>query len=277
MPDIGSWRAHTEGSTGGVVLGVDFPLTGRPEAGFADFAPVLGREIGVRETVPPMVYDERDVSTDDYLGRWLDDLRSERPNVVGVLSFCAGSAFVPGLVAGVQEWQDHRPVVIAFDPETPAPLTLHMQYWRVIERFAPLLSKEELEAAREAARALYLDTSLTIGQLRLEVREQMQRTSAAGFERAGLDQRHRVELLAAFDSFACYLVAGAEVMANERHRTFAAENTIAISSNTPTNGLNLLPEEQRGALAAKELRFDIAHSELLRNRDVAAAVAELLA
>ena len=55
-----------------------------------------------------------------------------------------------------------------------------------------------------------------------------------------------------------------------------AANVIAISSNTPTNGLNLVPEEQRGGLAAKEIRFDIAHSELLRRPEVATAVAELL-
>jgi hypothetical protein len=277
---MGSWRMHVAGTADAVVLAVDFPLTGRPEGGFADFAPLLGTqlgtEVGVWETLPPTVYDERRVSAEDYLGRWLDQLRRTRPRVPAVLSFCAGSAFVPALVEGVQGWQEQAPVVIAFDPETPAPLTLHMQYWRAIERFAPLLSKAELEASREAARELYLDTSMSIAQLRLAVRAEMYRMSEAGFERAGFEPRLRTELLAAFDSFACYLVAGAATMADERYRHFAVENVIAISSNTATNGLNLVPEEQRGSLAAKEIRFDIAHSELLRSPEVATAVAELL-
>jgi hypothetical protein len=277
MPDTGSWRTHSQASTGAVVLAVDFPLAGRPEAGFADFAPLLGGEVGVWETLPPVVHDARAICLDDYLGSWLDQLRPDRPRVRAVLSFCAGSAFVPALVAGIAQWQERAPAVIAFDPETPAPLTLHMQYWRAIERFAPLLSKAELAAARDTARELYLNTEMTIAEVRLAVRAHLHDVSAAGFERAGLPPKHRAELLAAFDSFACYLVAGAAAVADGQYCEFAATNVIAISSNTPTNGLNLVPEEQRGGLAAKEFRFDIAHSELLRRPETAAAVAELLA
>jgi hypothetical protein len=258
-----------------IIVAIDFPVTGRNEAGFADLAPLLDGELGVLETMPSLDIDTPGVSGAAYVDGWLTQLRETGLHVRGIASYCAGAAFVPALARGIREWQHDSPTVILFDPEIPVPLTLHTQFRRALQRFAPLLSDAERENIFATADRLYAEHPEDITALQAAISAVFRKTAHVGFERAGIDAKHGADLLIAFEAFARYLVAGAQVRAATPAER-PADGPIAISSHTPTNGLNLVPEEQRSAFVAKEIRFDIAHAELLSSPEVAAAVDDLL-
>ena len=271
-----TWITRATGMTNSVVLAIDFPVTGRNEAGFADLAPLLDGEYGLLESMPSMDIDTPEVSGTDYVEGWLDQLRGLGVHVRGITSYCAGAAFVPALARGVRTWQHDAPVVILVDPEIPVPLTLHVQFRRALERFAPLLSDAERTDIFATADRLHAEHPDDITALQAAISTVFRRVAHIGFERAGIDATHGADLLVAFEAFARYLVAGAQARAATPTEPSATGGPIAISSNTPTNGLNLVPEEQRSAFVAKEIRFDIAHAELLTSPEVAAAFDDLL-
>lgn len=275
MQGANTWIAYSEGRSDSIVIGIDFPITGRGEAGFADLAPLLGSEFGLWETMPSMDLNGP-VSGAAYVEDWLTELKASGRRVQGILSFCAGAAFVPAIAQGIRQWQEELPTVVLFDPEIPVPMTLHMQFQRALERFAPLLSEPERLSAFATADRLYQENSHDITALQAAISKVFQEIGHIGFERAGIDPRHGGDLLIAFDAFARYLVAGAQVRASAGAVGSEERKPIAISSHTPTNGLNLVSEEQRAALVSKEIRFEIAHATLLSSPEVARATVELL-
>jgi len=271
-----SWIAHTAGRTNSVAIAVDYPMTGRGEAGFAEFAPLLGEELGVWETSPAVLAGPGPVTGAEYVDSWLRDLREAGTPVRAIFSFCAGAGYVAALDRGIRTWQEQPPQLILFDPELPVALTLHWQFRRVLARFAMFLSEAELQAVTDDADRAYQRNPEDIAALHTEIDRIYYEFGAVCIERAGLDPRHGAELLAAFDSFARYLVGGAQVQGAAGPGAIT-DRIIAISSNTPTNGLNLVPEEQRAALVGKEIRLDIPHPQLLAHPDVARTVNQLLA
>ncbi|MBO4207363.1 hypothetical protein [Micromonospora echinofusca] len=265
---------YSDGKSDSIVIGIDFPITGRGEAGFVDLAPLIGDTFGLWETMPSMDLTG-EVSGAAYVADWLAELKRSGKHIRGILSFCAGAAFVPAVARGIRQWQQEVPTVILVDPEIPVPMTLHMQFQRALERFAPLLSEAERQSAFGTADRLYQENSHDITALQAAISKVFQEIGHIGFERAGIDPRHGAELLVAFDAFARYLVAGAQVRA-AAGPVDEERKPIAISSNTPTNGLNLVSEEQRAALVAKEIRFEIPHATLLSSPEVARTIVELL-
>ncbi|MEH1014244.1 hypothetical protein V6U90_14170 [Micromonospora sp. CPCC 206060] len=275
MQGANSWVVYSDGKSDSIVIGIDFPITGRGEAGFVDLAPLIGDGFGLWETMPSMDLTG-EVSGAAYVGDWLAELKRSGKHIRGILSFCAGAAFVPAIARGIREWQQDIPTIILVDPEIPVPMTLHMQFQRALERFAPLLSEPERQSAFGTADRLYQENSHDITALQAAISTVFQEIGHIGFERAGIDPRHGAELLVAFDAFARYLVAGAQVRAAAGPVGEEERKPIAISSNTPTNGLNLVSEEQRAALVAKEIRFEIPHATLLSSPEVARTIVELL-
>ncbi|MCD9140478.1 hypothetical protein [Streptomyces albireticuli] len=273
MHDLDGWRVHRSGTSGEVVLAVDFPMTGRSEAGFAELAQLLDPSLAVWETLPPPVGEGAPATGAEFVGQWLADVRESGLVVRGLLSFCAGAAYLGELSDGIARWQDEAPAIVMIDPEVPAPITLKSHFLRALEQFAVMYPQERATRMREDARALCDELGHDIDLLLPAVTGMFREVGLESFAHIDIDPRHGSGLLDAFDAFAKYVVGGTQLDA-----TRCWDRGVALSSNTPTNGLNLLPPEaDRAGAVGEEIRFDIVHAEMLGNSVIAAKVDELLA
>jgi hypothetical protein len=256
-------------SAAAVVLAVDYPFTGRPEAGFADLVGKLPGDYPVWETAPPVKGAETGLTGADYVDRWYAGV-GDRP-VRAVLGFCAGSVYAAALadrIAG--DDPAARPTLLLFGPEAPNAITVYWQFHKIIDGLGVVLTPDEVaEAQREGQRISEQTTALPeLGERLLEV---FRRVAAVAFDRARLDAVRRADFVDTVNAFMSYLVAAATIDVSA-----GWTGATAISSRTETNGLNLVPPRERAGLVAREIRFDIEHADLLRDPDVVRAVAEQL-
>lgn len=270
MTDINGWRIHREGHSGDLVLAVDFPVGGRGEAGFGEFAPLLPGSFALWETLP-LCETEGEVSGRAEIERWLPEVQRSGHNVVAILSYCAGAAFVDELADGIAQWQVHAPELILFDPEVPVPQTLHVQFLRGIARFAPLFTEAENAEHLKQAEAAMAQCQGDIAVLLDIALADFHRVAEIGFPRAGIDLKYGREMTNAFDYFTRYLVGGAQLKTDWYWPT-----ATAITSRTPTSGLNQVGPDHRGQVVGRELRVDVDHANLLADPGVAALVGSLL-
>ncbi|MFI0742240.1 hypothetical protein ACH4PU_29840 [Streptomyces sp. NPDC021100] len=267
MTTTDAWRTLKNG-TDGVVLAVDYPFTGRPEAGFSDLAPLLDTEYALWESVPPG--DGAGGAARDYLDHWYTAAAADGRPVRAVMGFCAGSVYAAALAERLAAERGEAPRIVLFDPEFPDAITVYWQFHKVIDGLAVVLRPDEVTAAQQAGRRVSEKTD-DLRLLRERLLEVFREAAATAFDRAGLDAVRREEFTATVTAFMSYLVAAAGIDARDGWPA-----ATAISSATPTNGLNLLPEERRAGRVAREIRFDLAHADLLRTAEVGKTVADLI-
>jgi hypothetical protein len=257
-----SWRAigdHKESSD--VILTVDFTVTGRPEAGFAELVGELDSPYAVWESMPPPIGDETGMTGDDYLDRWADDVRSAGIAVRAVFGYCASSVFALALADRISTWQE-RPHVVLFDPTAATGETvLHYAFYRVVDALAAVLTPDEVRETRAAG----LSAQRSYDHLEPLTKEFIRIYREVGgtvFERVGLEPDRAEELVDWFRSYMTYLVAASQVSTQPDPGTVS----VIRSADLP------------GALevAAREIRFDVDHAGLLTRPEVALAVRELL-
>ena len=71
MAETDAWRILTKGDDDqGIVLAVDFDVTGRVEARFSDLAKNLDTGYAIWETVPPPVRTDHTWTGSDYVNHW---------------------------------------------------------------------------------------------------------------------------------------------------------------------------------------------------------------
>jgi hypothetical protein len=256
------------GDSNELVLASDFPATGRTVPGFTDFVEKWRPTRTVWETAPPPPGTETGMSAADYVSRWLIDVRESGMVVRAVLGYCVGSVFAAPLAEQIAEWQAEPPVVVVFDPERPDRTLLHRHYHELIAGLSSVLTAEEIRSAQEAG-ALARDKYQELPLLAAELSDLFRETGGVGFARAGLDELRREELVSTFRSFLHYLVVAGEIDPVPLWST-----ATAISSISPLNGLNVISAQERETIVAQDIRFDLEHGELLRNRDVVRTVLE---
>lgn len=263
MPAPESWKVLADGSSGELILAVDFAVTGRPEASFSDLAPKLGSEPTIWESLPPPVSVGGDMTGADYLDRWLADVRASGREVRAVVGYCVGAVFACAIREHIATWQPVPPQLIVFDPESPLVPSLFRDYLGAIRMLASILTPEEVAAADEAGAAALQAGGDDFGTVGAELSRLFKETSNIAFDRVGLDEELREELTGTFGSFVQYLIAARQVdpLAGLAHAT-------AITSSRSSHG---------AALAAREIRFDMDHEEVLRDDRVARAVRDVLA
>ena len=185
------WARLREGD-GRVILAVDFPATGRPEAGFANLAEHLCSGHGLWETCPP----ESDPAawTAPHLVRWwADEVRACGVEVSAVLGFCASSAYALALARELQGPGPRLPVIL-FDPTTVDREVLYeFGFARVIGMFRGVLATDEFDAA--VRRALHArDTEPGLRELATALDRIYLDTAATAFTRVGLSPGQAGEL-----------------------------------------------------------------------------------
>ena len=267
------WRELAGDNPDELVLAIDFDATGRPDARFTDLVGNMGPGFTVWETVAQSMASEPGTDGQEYVARWAEEIRATGRRVGAVLGFCVGSVYATALADHVETWQSERPRTVFFDPEQASPLSMYWQYRKVIELMSPALSAAEVAEAEDAGQRAYEDAESLAG-LGSELLEQFHRLGEVAFGRMGLDAERRAELSHTFTGFISYLSASADIDPVAGWRQGAA-----ISSGTPTSGLNALRATAPGAdkdAVAEEIRFATQHTELLRDPEVARAVSGLL-
>ncbi|WP_344534643.1 hypothetical protein [Streptomyces albiaxialis] len=253
-----------------LVLAVDFAVSGRPQAGFPDFAALARPQFSLWETLPPAPEEDADMTGVDYVERWAEDaLRQERP-VKAVMGYCAGAVYAAALAERIGERQGVTPALIGFDPEPPRGDVICHHFGTTMEGMSGLLKPEEIAHAQQAAaRALADETDIKkLGDRLLEI---FRDVGGAAFARVGLDAKRSEEFVATFGLFLHFFVRGSDLDPTEGWKALTA-----MTSATPTSGLNPLSEEARADRVAKEIRFSVEHADLLRTPDVATTVTGLL-
>lgn len=188
-----------------------------------------------------------------------------------MLGYCAGSVFAAEMVSRISRWQADKPVLVLFDPEVPSGQTLYLQFHKAIETMASVLTADEVAEARHAGQVAHQgDPDLVrygaaLGRIFRE-------TGRVVFDRIGLSADRGAELVDTFVSFLGWLAACTGIDPSAEWA-----EAVAVTSATPTNGLNTVPADRRDGIVAKELRFPIEHVDLLRTDEVARAVTGLLA
>jgi len=271
MTQLRTWNvlSEGEGDRPEVILAVDFFATGRPEAGFTDLVSRLAAPHAVWETIPPPVGTEDDMTGTDYVERWLAEVEASGVRVRACFGYCAGSNYAVTLANRISRRQD-TPVMVLFDPEEVTPMGMYGQFHKVIANMSAVLTEDEIARAQK----LGWEAQQRQDDLRLlgqELKGVFRSEAHAAFDRLGLDDERKDEFAATFGSFLAFLAAAVQI---EPAPSWTAGT--AISSASPANGLNLVPDDTRATLVAREIRFDLVHADLLRDPAVAAAVGELL-
>ncbi|MGV9362794.1 hypothetical protein [Amycolatopsis sp. NPDC003731] len=262
MAELHSWHPIDENADDKeVIITVDFTVTGRPEAGFAELAKHLETPYGIWESLPPAIGDETGMTGNDYLDRWTAELRASGAEVKAVFGYCASSVFALAIAERIATWQA-KPRVVLFDPTAATGFTvLYYGFFRVVDALAAVLTEDEVRdahAAGEAAQRTHDDLETLTKEFVRLYRE----VGTTAFERVELDADRADELVSWFSSYMTYLVAASQV-------TVPGDlDGVAVIRSA----------ELPGALeiGARELRFDIDHSGLLSQPEVAQAVRGLL-
>ncbi len=261
MDELNSWKVLNAGSRDELVLAVDYASTGRRESGFPDLVPNLDPSHPVWETVQPPLGAEKGMSAQDYLDRWVGEVRRAGRPVKAVLGYCVGGVFAAGIAAEIARWQDRPPLVVVFDPSVPISSNLQLDFDNVLSHYGGILGAEQVRYAQDAARRAYAEND-DFRWLGARYAEIFREVVGDAFEREGLEREHADELADTFLSFVAYLVAALPI----DPRPVWADG-IAISSSDPTENSKLL---------GSEIRVEVDHVDVLRSTDVAEAVSTLL-
>ncbi|MDG4794554.1 thioesterase domain-containing protein [Micromonospora sp. WMMD1082] len=259
-----SWQTLRPGDPGALTLTVDFTSTGRTQACFRDLVPHLDVPGDIWETVAPGVREAADMSGDDYVDRWADEVVRSGQQAAVVLGYCVGAVFAAPLAQRLAARQAQPPRLVLLDPELPNTLGLYRDFHRVADALATILSEEELAQFHDAGFTVrdthgYGDISV-IGPALADIFRGATTTAA---ERLGLDDDIRDELTGAFASFVHYLSAAQTIDPRARW----AEAVAVVSDRSVTSDLQV----------AEEIRVDVDHDELLRHPEVGRAVSEVVA
>jgi hypothetical protein len=272
MAEMKCWKVIRSVDSDGVLLAVDFPLTGRPEAAFVDLAPNLDGRYSLWQTVPPEVSPGLGISGTDYVDRWAAEIADLGVTVRGVLGFCIGSVYGAALAARIANWQFSPPLVL-FDPEPATVDTLYWQYEKMVSNLAVILADTEISTLREHANELRKVAGSDVMPFAVELFKAFEPVAANGFNRYGLELERSNELLQLFASLISYLAA-ADGLAVEAEW----KRAIAITSISEFSDLNphRSPDGETSGLVAEERQVNVEHSELLRSPEVAETVSGLL-
>lgn len=266
-----AFHVHSRIDSAKLIIASDFfASVGRTVGGFGDLVTGLQPSLSIWETMPPPPGAEAGMSASDHVDRWMADVQDSGQVVHAVFGFCVGSVFAAALTEQIAAGQGRAPRLIVFDPERPHAALLHRHYGDALQLVSRALSAPEMTAAIQAGDWAIAESS-GLAELATRLSTTLTEIVDPALERAGLNASRRAELLDTFRSFLSYLAASAVI-----DPTRSWLEATAISSATPRNGLNVLPDAERAKTVARELRFDVKHADLLRNADVAAEVRKLL-
>jgi hypothetical protein len=275
MPELSSWDVISDAGPGEVILAVDFPSVGRPEAGFADLAENIGpqwSECSVLQTVPAGGRIDRSASGPDYIRPWVEQIRADGPPVTAVLGYCAGGVHAAAIAAEVGRWQRPAPKVILFDPQFDAGVLadeMCSQLNRMIDAFGSLLSARQVEEARKKTADLAGAKVGDLFDLADAVTSVLWQAGSAAFDRLDLSETGRTKAITLFQSFMSYLAVTTLLDVSSTWKISSAvlsAEYVAIAGQDPVEA----------GLFGHAVTVDASHADLLRSESTAQKVLELM-
>jgi hypothetical protein len=268
-----TWNVLTDDDPASVVLAVDFDATSRAEARFTDFVGHLGAGLTVWETIPQAVATRPDLPADAYIKSWVDEIKASGRTVRAVLGFCAGSVYAAAIAEEIEKWRGAFPLTVLFDPERASAASMYWQFHKAVDQMTPTVGAARTGAAQDAGQRAQED-SHDLADLARRLLVLYHSVATKAFDKLGIDSARRAELTETAGAFLSYLATAEQIEPMPAWR-----RSTVITSATPTSGLNALRALDPGQfdeVAAEELRFDVAHVDLLRTPDIAQAVARMI-
>ena len=271
MPDAVSWNVISEGKSNRVILGVDFPAPGRAEGSFTELAAKLGAEFGfLQTTAPPFSPDQR-VSAQAYTQGWIDDARRGGWQVAAVLGYCLGSVYTAPIAESISGWQDTAPKVILFDPLRSDIRLLGLETRKVFGRFGPLLSKDEVELAGKRIGEIVASGPGGLADLAesaIALVGLYRELGLPAFDRLGLKQARKDEMIRLFDSYMSWMSVAAQVDPMRAWRKSAA----IMSTEYVRQSDGDQTAKIWASVFGENIALDVAHGELLRSESTVKAI-----
>jgi hypothetical protein len=264
MPDATSWNVVSTGKSNRVILGVDFPAAGRAEGSFTELAARLGSEFGFLQTAAPPFSPDQRISGDAYTQRWIDDARQSGWQVAAVLGYCLGSVYTAPIAESISGWQDFPPKTILFDPLQADIRLLGLETRKVIARFGPLLSKDEVELAEKRIAEIVTpepgvpadlaDVAVALVGLYRDI-------GIPAFDRLGLNDSRKGEMTRLFESYMSWMSVAAQIDPMRSWR----QSTAIMSAEYVRQSDGEASANVWDSIFGEKIALDIAHADLLRS------------
>lgn len=270
MPESSSWDVILGADSTRTVLGIDFRVSWRREADFAEFAAMMGSEYRFLRARPRSVRSGEALSSEACTGSWIESLRRDRQPVLAVLGHGVGSVYAAEIAEAVGRWQQ-SPAIILFDPELTSAGLLSRAFSAEVNADQAILSADEIERARQAA-AEIAGRPGRIAGVAAEVVAAYLETLAIPWERIGLGDVRESEFTRSFESHIAWLVAASQLDPSN-----AWERSIAIISTDHARMLEPGSSADNASdLVSRRILVDVDHDGLLRSDSVASVVLGLL-
>jgi hypothetical protein len=272
MPELSSWDVISGADQGQLILAVDFPAVGRPEASFADLAEKMGShwaEYCVLQTVPPDGRVDRGSSGQDYLRPWVEEIWSDGRPVAAVLGYCAGGVHAAAIAGQVGRWQRPAPAVVLFDPQVDAAVLADEMCVQLERMLGSLLPSGQAEEAGKKAAELAGASVGDLFDLADSVVGLFRQMAAPAFDRLGLSVAGRTQAVSLFQSFMSYLAVTAHLDPGSAWKSSAAvlsAEYVTIARQDPAET----------GIFGRMVTVDASHAGLLRSEATVQPVLEQL-
>jgi hypothetical protein len=276
MAQASCWEILSGTGPGQVILGVDFPAAGRTEAGFADLLEKVGPRwdgYGFWLTVPPPARLDRAVSGQDYVRQWTAEIRGSGRQVVAVMGYCAGSVYAAAIAEDIARWQQPAPKVILFDPHNVDPWGMADEMYKMIDIFGSLLTAEQTQDAKQKASDLVDSLAHDIFDLAVEFVGLYRQTGLTVFDRLGLTEDRRSEILGLFESYMAWLTSTRQIDPNgtwQRSPAILSAEYVAVAGQHPA-------VTAASAILSYKIPLECSHGDLLRSDSAARTVLKEIA
>lgn len=265
MPNAQSWSVISAPTSNRIILGVDFPAAGRREAGFPELVAKMGSawsQYGFLQTVPPTVGLADRPTGDSYTEHWMQAGDWEQYEVVGVFGYCVGSVYAAEIARRLTLTQSTAPKVVLFDPQLTDVQLLANEMHKMIAIAGPVFSEEEAEQGRRRATAIVEGPSATLVEAAVEIVDLYRELATVAFQRIGLSDKRRDEVVRLFESYMTWLSAAAQVDPSD-----VWQRSIGITSD------DFAEQEQSGdpmvvdavKVLGRRFPLSLGHADLMRD------------
>jgi hypothetical protein len=307
MPAWNSWDVIFGANSDQIVLGVDFSVTERREAGLAELASKIGAQYKFLQTKMPFCRTSRGacgrscadsgagdsragrgacggpcagsgagdpltghgVSGRSYVDSWVDDI-GDRP-VMAVLGHRVGSVYAAAIAEGLSRWQ-RAPRVILFNPQVASSTLLGYELQTEISAISSLLSDDEIERAGQLAAEIVGSGPGDVADTAAAVTGFYWEISSVAYERVGLGGEYCRKSFAPFESYLSLLSAADQIDPSRAWK----RSTAIVSSDYANLPKGPSPAGDTRSLIGRSIPFDVSYADLLRSDPVAKTVLDLL-
>ena len=265
MLEASSWEVLSGVGLGDLILGVDFPPLGRAEANFGDLLEKVGSQwerYDFLQTIPPTGRIDLRVPAQEYVRKWVEDIRWVGRPVKAVLGYCAGAVYAAAIADDVHHWQLTAPKVILFDPEDNAHIMVDemcKEMYRRIDGFGRLLTAKETEDARDKVAELSESGSCDLFDLAVALASLYRETGSPAFSRLRLSDSRRNELVGLFESYMAWLSATAQINPGQVWKRSTA--ILSAEYVSVQKGYQTAPKKFHNIITVDGSHFDLLRSD----------------